>query len=245
MYDLKLVPSIDLLGGACVRLQQGSFETATHYDQDPLIVAKRYQEAGATFLHVVDLDGAKAQIPMQISIVSAIVRETNLKVQIGGGIRTLSQAMAYIDAGAERIVIGSLAVTDPISTVKIIELLGPEHITLAFDFWTDTDGELRPAVHAWTRFEDKSPAALFEKYLNYDALQYLCTDINRDGQMSGINAQFYRQLLRYCPASNLFASGGVRNLEDLKTAKDLRLAGLIIGKALYEKRFTMEEALMC
>lgn len=245
MYELKLVPSIDLLGGACVRLHQGQFASATRYAQDPLAVAKRFEAAGAEYLHVVDLDGAKARLPLQASIVSAIVKETGLKVQIGGGIRSLSQAMAYIQAGADRVVIGSLAVTAPDSAVQLIEYLGPNAVTLAFDFWTDDQGKLHPAVNAWTRLEDISLGKLFEAFTDFEGLHYLCTDINRDGALAGINAGFYRQLLRYCPASSLYASGGVQGLDDLKTAKDLRLAGLIIGKALYEKRFTLEEALSC
>ncbi len=245
LRPLKLFPAIDLIEGRCVRLSQGKFSNISTYSVDPLETAKSFEKSGAEALHIVDLDGARAQYPVQREIIEKIASETKLDIQVGGGIRKPNQALAYLGAGARRIVIGSLAVLDPLATARIIDEVGEDRVTLAFDFLRDEQGAIWPAVDAWARSVQLSPVSLFAQYRRWPRLQYLCTDISRDGCMQGIDRQFYSALIKVSEGAMIQASGGVAALDDIRTARELRLHGAVIGRALYEGAFSLEEALKC
>lgn len=242
---LKIMPAIDLIEGKVVRLKQGSFAEVVRYPVEALAIAKTFEQAGARYLHIVDLDGARAQRPMQRETIQEITRETRLRVQVGGGIRQLQQVEEYLRAGAERVVIGSLAVQDIDLTRTIIETVGADRITLAFDFQRDENGEIWPAVHAWASLNKTPPEALFAAYQAYAELEFLCTDISRDGCLTGVDPAFYRELLQASQGAKIIVSGGVSSLDDLRLTRELLLHGVVIGKALHEGRFKLEDALLC
>ena len=234
-----LYPAIDLIGGAVVRLQKGDFDQLTEYGSDPVAIAKSYADSGASWLHLVDLDGAKDPQNRQIGLIAKIINSTGLSVQTGGGIRSADDVAALLDAGAARVVIGSLAVQNPELVKKLLHLHGPEKICLAADvFWRNDAFYI--AVSGW---QDTSDLSLFD-FLNMfetsGSLHVLCTDINRDGTLQGFNRSLYANLKQEFGHLRLLASGGASRLDDLK---GLNADGVIVGKALYEGRFSVAEAL--
>lgn len=238
-----LYPAIDLRAGHCVRLAQGKFDQQTTYDTDPLRVAQAYADAGATHLHVVDLDGAKARRVMQTDLILQIVRQSRLRVQVGGGVRTSNDVQQLLDGGVARVVIGSLAVQDPATTSTLFERFGGDRITLGIDVHLNASGEAHAATDGWQVGSGMRVTELISNYLR-DGLQHvLCTDIGRDGMLTGPSIKLYRSLRAYAPQLALQASGGIATLEDLRTLAAMGMHGAMIGKALYEKRFTLGEAL--
>ena len=234
-----IYPAIDLIDGSVVRLHKGDFNKLTTYGTDPVRVAESYANAGAKWLHLVDLDGAKNPENRQISLIDEIIENTGLKVQTGGGIRSFDDVKMLIEAGASRIVIGSLAVRDAEVTKRIFDAFGPEHICLAADVIWQND-EFHIAVSGW---QEASSLGLFnyiETYVDRGLRHALCTDIDRDGSLAGLNRNLYQMLKQEFPDLHLQASGGVSELADLV---GLSADGVIIGKALYEGRFTVQQAL--
>lgn len=241
---MKLYPAIDLVAGQAVRLAQGRFEDMTVYDHSPLDLARRYAAAG--HLHIVDLDGAKQGSPAHTELITRLVTElvaaTELKIQIGGGIRSQDDVQRLLDAGADRVVIGSLAVKDPEATEVIFGAVGPERVTLAVDVRRDERGVPWVATHGWQKSESLTPYQLIEQYLAQGLQCVLCTDISRDGEMRGPNVELYRDLAGRYGEVAILASGGVSSLDDLRALKDTGAAGAVVGKALLEGVFTIEEA---
>ena len=234
-----IYPAIDLIDGAVVRLYKGDFDQLTSYSTSPLCVAKSYADAGAQWLHLVDLDGAKNPENRQISLIGNIIENTGLKVQVGGGIRSFDDVKTLIAAGASRIVIGSLAVRDTKTTRRILEAFGPERICLAADVVWQND-RFYIAVSGWQEASKLGLFAFIETYLDSGLLHMLCTDIDRDGTLAGCNRDLYQMVKQAFPNLRLQASGGVSVLDDLV---GLPADGVIIGKALYEGRFDVQEAL--
>ena len=234
-----IYPAIDLIGGAVVRLHKGDFNQLTTYGDDPVSVAQSYADAGATWLHLVDLDGAKNPDNRQIDPITKIISSTGLKVQTGGGIRSFADVQALVDAGASRIVIGSLAVHDPEATKAIFKAFGQEKICLAADVAWQNDG-FYIAVSGWQEASSLSLFDFIETYQQDGVLHVLCTDIDRDGTLTGCNRDLYQEVKQKYPKLQLQASGGVSMLADLD---GLTADGVIIGKALYEGRFTVTQAL--
>jgi phosphoribosylformimino-5-aminoimidazole carboxamide ribotide isomerase len=234
-----IYPAIDLIGGAVVRLHKGNFDQLTNYGSDPISVAKSYADAGATWLHLVDLDGAKNPENRQVNLIKEIIDASGLKVQTGGGVRTPDDVDSLVNAGASRVVIGSLAVRKPDITKTIFRAVGAERICLAADVIM-VDDAFNIAVSGW---QEASSLGLFDFLRGYqeDGLRHvLCTDINRDGTLTGCNRDLYAAVKDEFPTIQLQASGGVSQLDDLR---GLACDGVIIGKALYEGRFTVKEAL--
>ncbi len=242
---MKIYPAIDLMGGKVVRLAQGRFDQKTTYHDDPLEVARGFSSQGATYLHVVDLDGARQGQPMQVALLRDIARVVPLKLQVGGGIRTLEHVSRLIDSGIERVVIGSLAIQDPKLTKRIFETFGGERLTLGLDVMLDESGEPRVATHGWQQVSSVSAHEVLDRYLSMGLSQVLCTDISRDGMMTGPNFQLYQKLQVQYPHLTLLASGGMHRLSDLERLSSLNVGGAIIGKALYEGTLSLEEALRC
>ena len=234
-----LYPAIDLICGAVVRLHQGDFDRLTQYGTDPVAVAKTYADAGATWLHLVDLDGAKNPQNRQIDLIANIINSTGLLVQTGGGIRSADDVAALLDAGAARVVIGSLAVRDPDVVKQLMQMYGQEKICLAADVILQNDS-FYIAVSGWQEASDLSLFDFLNMFAPAGLTHVLCTDIDRDGTLRGFNRALYTSVKQEFSYLQLQASGGASRLEDLK---HLDADGVIIGKALYEGRFSVAEAL--
>ncbi|HEY5552561.1 MAG TPA: 1-(5-phosphoribosyl)-5-[(5-phosphoribosylamino)methylideneamino]imidazole-4-carboxamide isomerase [Opitutaceae bacterium] len=238
-----IYPAIDLRRGHCVRLSQGRFDAETVYGDDPVAVARGFAAQGAKWLHVVDLDGALDASKRQLEVVSAIIRESGLRVQCGGGIRGKSDVYGLLAAGAERVVIGSLCVKMPETVRAWIEEFGAGKIVPALDVRVDEAGVARVSIAGWQQDStSKLEDMLLSVLPNADG-HLLCTDIARDGMLKGPNVALYAALRQKFPALQVQASGGVSSLEDLAWLRGIGTAGTIVGRALYEGKFTLKEAL--
>src|SRR6478735_4600553 len=237
---MELIPAIDICDGRCVRLLRGDFERETRYDFDPVELAVRYRDSGARWLHVVDLDGAKAGRPQNLPLVARMRDASGLNIQLGGGLRThadLVQALAI----AERAVVGSLAVTEPSTVGAWLDELGGERLTLALDVRLGADGTPTVATHGWTQASAVTLANAVERYLAHGLRHVLCTDIDRDGALGGPNVALYAECVRRWPQVAFVASGGVRDARDLAALAAVGVAGAVSGKALLEGTLTPEE----
>ena len=242
---MKIYPAIDIINGQVVRLTKGLFDQKTVYGDDPVAVAKSFAEQGATYLHVVDLDGAKAGKPMQTDLIQTIAAATNLKLQVGGGVRSADDVMTLVKAGVDRVIIGSLAVKDSTLTKRIFETFGADRITLGLDVsWNDRK-EPMVATHGWQDVSTLRADELLSEYLPLGLNQVLCTDISRDGTLTGPNFDLYNELSLHFPTVSFLASGGLKTLDQVKKLKADRVAGAIIGKAIYEGTLDLKEAVRC
>jgi phosphoribosylformimino-5-aminoimidazole carboxamide ribotide isomerase len=236
---MRLIPAIDLRDGRCVRLFKGDFEQETRYAVDPVALAGQYRELGAEWLHVVDLDGAKSGAPVNLPLIERMRAAAGVDVQYGGGIRTaasLEQALRVVT----RAVIGSLAVTDPATVIEWFTKHGAERLVLALDVRLD-DGTPMVATHGWTRASTLTLAAAIDRYTAVGLRHVLCTDIDRDGALTGPNVDLYRDCAARWPGIEFQASGGVRNVADLGALSAAGAAAAVSGKALLEGRLTPEE----
>ncbi len=238
-------PAIDVRGGRVVRLRQGDYADETRYGDDPLAFASRHADAGARWLHLVDLDAAKAGGYTLLPLLADIVAQTGLLVQTGGGVRGEADVAALLEEGAARVVVGSLAVTAPETVVAWLRRFGSERITIALDARQDAAGIWRLPVHGWTRVADDTLDDLLARYADAGLVHLLCTDIARDGMLGGPNLALYRRLCSQYPGVRVQASGGIRDLADVAAARDAGCAGAVLGKALLEGRLSLEEALRC
>ena len=240
-----IYPAIDLRGGRVVRLTEGKFDQEKSYGDDPLAVARGFKAAGSTWLHVVDLDGTKDPAKRQTPLVEKLARESGLRVQTGGGIRDESQVASLLAAGAERVIVGSLAVRQPDLVRGWLQSFGPEKIILSPDVRLDAAGIPRIAAAGWQETTAVALDDFLTGYLSAGLIHILCTDISRDGKLTGPNAALYAQLVKKFPSLQIQASGGVSSLDDLRVLKTTGSAGAIVGRALYENKFTLQEALAC
>lgn len=238
-----LYPAIDVREGRVVRLQQGDYARETRYADDPFELAARYAAHGAVWLHLVDLDAARDGGYAQLDLLARIKAETPLKVQTGGGIRDEAGVDALFAAGVDRVVVGSLAIREPERVKGWLAHYGAERITLALDASCDPDGKWQLPSHGWTRASGASLFALLDEYLEAGARHVLCTDIARDGMLAGPALELYAQLLARAPQVQLQASGGIRSVDDIREAAALGCAGVVLGKALLDGRFSLPEAL--
>lgn len=239
--NFQAIPAIDLRGGRVVRLRQGDYAQQTTYDADPRALACRYAAAGARWLHLVDLDGAHAGTLTNLSIIEAIARE-GVRVQAGGGVRGEHDLKRLFDAGVQRVVLGSVAIREPEMVAGWLRTYGGERLTIALDT-RRIDGTWTLPSAGWTAPEARTLDELAPWYAVHGARHLLCTDIARDGMLAGFNLELYRHLAVTVPALAAQASGGVRSLEDIRAAREAGARGVILGRALLEGRFTVEEAL--
>jgi phosphoribosylformimino-5-aminoimidazole carboxamide ribotide isomerase len=237
-------PAIDLRHGKCVRLSQGRFDQATTYADDPLAVARDFAAAGAEWLHVVDLDGAKDGNAAQTELIRRIAADSGLKVQTGGGIRSEDQINTYLSGGIARVVIGSLALTNPGLVATWLDRFGRDRIVLALDVKPD-NGSWQVTTHGWQKDSGKTLFDVIDEFGAAYMRHMLCTDVARDGLLAGPNVALYQEIhARYAKLA-VQASGGVACLDDLHALKAAGAAGAVVGKALYEGRLTLAEALAC
>ena len=221
-----LYPAIDMVGGKAVRLFKGDYAQMTVYSDDPVSVAKDFQSAGARHIHLVDLEGAKSGVPENLTTIQKIIAETDLFVEVGGGIRNMDTVDTYLNAGVDRVILGTAAVTDPDFLKKALARYG-EKIAVGVDL---KDGFV--AIKGWTETSDLTADRFFSRMEELGVKTIICTDISRDGAMKGTNRQLYQELSQKY-AIDLIASGGVSSLEDVAALAAMGLHGAIIGKAYY------------
>lgn len=231
-----LLPAIDLYEKKVVRLTRGDYAQMTVYNDDPVAQAGLFQEAGAQWLHTVDLEGAKDGSTPNYSVIEAICKDTSLKVEIGGGIRSLDTIQKYLDAGVERVILGTKAVTDPAFLEESLDKFG-SHIAVGVDI---KDGKI--AIKGWLETAQDSVEDFFTKLCKLGVSTVICTDVSKDGMLAGTNVDLYRQLSQKF-SLDLIASGGVSSQEDLTRLKALGLYGAILGKALYTGALDLKTAL--
>lgn len=238
---MEVIPAIDLLGGRCVRLYQGDFAKVTVYPDDPLVLVTRYREAGMRRLHVVDLDGARTGGPENLPMIGAMAAQAGLSVQAGGGIRDLERARKLRAAGADRVVIGSVAAEQPEVAFSWLDELGADHLVLAFDVRLPAAGDPVVVTRGWVHDSGASLWTLLDQFSKRGAVHFLCTDVARDGTLGGPNLELYRECARRFPGARVIASGGVSSAADLEALAGTGIAATVTGKALLDGRLTLEE----
>ncbi|WP_447733856.1 1-(5-phosphoribosyl)-5-[(5-phosphoribosylamino)methylideneamino]imidazole-4-carboxamide isomerase [Rhodanobacter soli] len=241
--NFDVIPAIDLRGGQVVRLKQGDYAQQTTYAVDPRELAQRYADAGARWLHLVDLDGARSGQLDNLAVIRAIAAD-GMWVQAGGGVRDEADLQRLFDAGVQRVVLGSVAIRDPELVAGWLDKHGAERLTLALDT-RRIDGRWTLPSAGWTETEARTLDELAPWFAVHGARHLLCTDIDRDGMLAGFNLDLYRHLADSVPQLAVQASGGVRSLDDIRAARAAGARGVILGRALLEGRFTVEEALAC
>lgn len=231
-----IIPAIDIIDGKCVRLTKGDYAQKKIYNENPLEVAKQFQDAGLHNLHLVDLDGAKSKHIVNWKIIEKICSKTTLKVDVGGGIKSDEDARMVFECGARQITAGSIAVKEPEKVIKWIENFGAEKIILGADVIQE-----KIAITGWTEKSEKDIYNFISEYL-LSGIQYcICTDISKDGMLQGPSVKLYEKILEKNPMLKLIASGGVSSINDLQLLKEKGLFAAIVGKAIYENKISLKE----
>jgi len=236
-----LIPSIDLRGGRCVRLLKGNFDAETRYDLEPHELLQRYRALGASWLHVVDLDGAKDGRLANRSIIVRLASQRALQIQVGGGVRSAAVVDDLLRNGIDRVIVGSAAVEKPAEVQAWIEKYGAEKIGLAFDIRHDAQGVARVLTRGWTRESKLTLWEAIESYLPHALKHVLCTDVELDGALQGPALNLYEAAVKRFPQIAWQASGGVRSAADLAALAALGAAAAISGKALLEEMISPSE----
>ncbi len=232
---MEIIPAIDILDGKCVRLKQGNYSTSKIYSDNPVDIAKKYADAGIQRLHVVDLDGARSSNVVNIDILEKICSQTSLRVDFGGGIKSGTDIYKVFDAGASYACIGSIAQTNPEITFEWMKIFGSERIILGVDVWNE-----KVCINGWKKITGTS---LFDMMERYQSCVYnvLCTDISRDGMMSGPPIELYKKVMKEYPGIKLIASGGVGSMGDIDQLATCGVDAVIVGKAIYENKISLNE----
>jgi phosphoribosylformimino-5-aminoimidazole carboxamide ribotide isomerase len=243
--SFTVYPAIDVRGGRVVRLRQGDYARETDYDLDPAATAARYADAGAGWLHLVDLDAARAGGYTLYPLLERLKRGTGLAVQTGGGVRVRNDVARLFEAGADRVVVGSIAIRQPDVVAGWLSEFGRERIVVALDVRRDDAGAWWPAVAGWTATSRTSLQRLLAHYAAQGAVHVLTTDIGRDGMLSGPNLALYESMRAWAPDLRVQASGGVRGVADVAAVRALGCGGVVLGRALLEGRVDLRGALAC
>lgn len=232
---MRIIIAIDLIGGKCVRLTRGDFNTKKVYNEDPLEVAKQIEDNGLNYLHLVDLDGAKNKKIENIRVLEKIAVKTNLKIDFGGGIRSFDDLKTVFNAGANQVTAGSIAVKNPELFIEWLNKMGPEKIILGADC-----NKRKVSTAGWTEDSDQDIVSFVSDYKIKGVKYIICTDIDKDGMLQGPSTSLYKELLEAVEV-NLIASGGVSTLNDIEDVRNVGCEGAIIGKAVYEGKLTLKE----
>ena len=230
------IPAIDLIEGKCVRLTQGDYATSHVYAEDPVDMARRFEDMGFTRLHLVDLDGAKSRHVVNDHVLKAITRATKLIVDFGGGVKTDDDMSHVLDAGAEMVTCGSIAVTQPDTVLGWMERYGAEHLILGADV---KDGKI--SINGWQEDSAYELMPFLQRYLDAGMMHVLCTDISRDGMLQGPATALYGSIMQAFPHCRLNASGGVSCIEDILQLDKAGVPAVVFGKAIYEGKIDMKE----
>ncbi|MBK7804857.1 MAG: 1-(5-phosphoribosyl)-5-[(5-phosphoribosylamino)methylideneamino]imidazole-4-carboxamide isomerase [Saprospiraceae bacterium] len=231
----KIYPAIDIIDGNCVRLMKGDYDTMKVYGSNPVEMALGFKQAGAEYLHVVDLDAAKNPEINNRKIIAEIIRHSGLKVQTGGGIRSQQDVDVLLDIGADRLIVGSVAVTKKPEVFEWIKQYGGDKIVIGSDVM---DGKI--ATHGWMNVTDEDIFSFIASYLDHGAETFLCTDITKDGMLEGASVSLYQQILTAFPGVHLIASGGVHDMDEVQKLRAMQMESIIIGKAIYEGKIIVE-----
>jgi phosphoribosylformimino-5-aminoimidazole carboxamide ribotide isomerase len=233
---IRIIPAIDIIDGKCVRLSEGDFNRKKVYDEDPLKVAKRFEAAGVTHLHLVDLDGAREKRIVNKTILETIASKTKLHIDFGGGIQSDEDLKTAFDCGAQQITAGSIAVKDEEIVLDWIEEYGSSKIILGAD---SKEGKI--AVSGWQEVTDIDLHRFLSKYVDRGIRSEICTDVTKDGMLEGTNLNLYRTIKQKLPQLFLIASGGVTQKSEIESLDQIGVNGVIIGKALYEGLIQLDE----
>lgn len=238
---MKIIPAIDLKDGKCVRLLKGNFDKATEYSSNPVEIGARFSKLDVEDLHIVDLDGARTGTQKNHRIVSEIAQATGLKVQLGGGIRSREDLSAWLSNGVTRCVVGSIAIKEPATVAAWLQDFGPDMIVLALDVKLNNDGTPLLTTQGWAEDSNTSLWDCLDAYGDAGVRHVLCTDVARDGAMTGPNFQLYVEILLRYPELQLQASGGVRDIDDLELLREIGVPAAITGRALLDGEITKAE----
>ena len=240
-----MIPAIDLIDGEVVRLFQGDYQQKTQYQYTAKGRQDAYAKAGATVMHFVDLDGAKDSTKRQLALLKTLVKHDSMTIQVGGGVRCKADVQQLLSLGADRIVIGSLAIKEPALVQQWLTEFGGEHIVLALDVKIDASGNKTLPTHGWIEDSGVNLESLLDDYIAAGLIHVLCTDISKDGTLSGSNVEMYQELCQQYPSIKWQASGGIGSLDDIKALIPTGVDGVILGRSLLEGKFTLEEAIAC
>ena len=240
-----MIPAIDLIDGEVVRLFQGDYQQKTNYQYTAKERQDVYAKAGATVMHFVDLDGAKDSHKRQLALLETLVKHDTMIIQVGGGVRCKEDVQQLLDLGADRVVIGSLAIKEPDLVRTWITEFGGEKIVLALDVKIDANGNKTLPTHGWIKDSGVNLETLLDDYIAAGLIHVLCTDISKDGTLTGSNVGMYQELCQQYPSIKWQASGGIGSLDDIKALIPTGVDGVILGRSLLEGKFTLEEAIAC
>ncbi len=233
---IRIIPAIDIIDGKCVRLTRGDFHRKVVYDADPVRVARTFEDAGIAYLHLVDLDGARKRSPVNLQVLEMIAGRTSLKIDFGGGIRETKDLERIFSLGASQVTAGSVAVKHRWMVENWISVYGPEKIILG----ADVIGR-KIAVSGWSEQTELEIEVFIDSYSGLGVQNIICTQVLRDGVLAGPDLDLYRELKRLYPDIFLIASGGIGNMDDVQMLAENNIDGVIIGKALYEKKIQLKE----
>jgi len=231
-----IIPAIDLYENKIVRLRKGDFNQVTFYDHTPLAQAKEFARYGFEWIHMVDLLGSKMGTISVEEVIRIVKEETNLKIEFGGGVRNSQMVSQLFDIGIDKIILGSISVNNKIEFENIVKNFPPQNFIVAVDA---RDEKL--AVSGWTESTTISIYEQMEYCLQFGLTHFLCTDISKDGMLTGTNIDLYKKILAHFPTINLIASGGIKDLDDVKKVKEINPYGVVIGKAIYENKIDLRE----
>lgn len=233
---IELIPAIDLIDGQCVRLTKGDYDCRKVYSDNPVEVARHFEEIGFKRLHIVDLDGAKSKHVVNIDVLRTITSQTSLCIDFGGGIKTDDDLKKVFDAGADMVTVGSVAVTEPMLFMRWLETYGADKLILGADVRHG-----RVSINGWMEDSSEELLAFLKKYVDMGVQNVLCTEISKDGTMQGPATSLYRQIMEAYPQLHLIASGGVSCNEDIKELEANGIPSVVFGKAFYEGKIRIEE----
>lgn len=233
---IEVIPTMDIIDGRCVRLSMGDYSKKREYSNNPFDQAKKFEDIGFKKIHFIDLDGAKGLEPFNLKVVEKIANNTKLSIQFGGGVKSEASAQRVFSAGVKRIIIGSLAVTNPSAVSNIIDSCGVERVILGLDLLNG-----RIAVNGWLDIVDNNVKSLLKYYISQGISNVICTDISKDGMLMGPSLNLYAGLSMEFPDINIVASGGIRSVSDLEQLRHCGIREAIVGKALYEGELTKNE----
>ena len=233
---INVIPAIDLIDGKCVRLTKGDYNQKKQYDASPLDMALRYQDIGIRRLHVVDLDGAKSSSPKNLHVLEEIAIRTSLEIEWGGGIKSDQALYDAYNAGADYLIIGSVAVSKPDLFARWLDEYGGSRLILGADV-----NEGRVAINGWLEKSKQTIDALIDRFIPHGLREVICTDISKDGMLQGPTFDLYARLQAKYPEQDIIVSGGISKMDDIRRLDEMNLRHVIVGKAIYEGRITLEE----
>lgn len=233
---MRIIPAIDIIEGKCVRLSKGKYSTKKIYNENPLDMAKTFEDCGFKYLHLVDLDGAKARKIINYKVLENLSSKTNLKIDFGGGLKSNNDLKIAFESGADQITGGSIALTNPELFKTWIDNYGQDKIILGADVKNENI-----AINAWDRISENKVEPFINNYLKYGIKYVICTDIDKDGMLNGPSFKLYEKIIKKNKVIKLIASGGVSKISDLPILSKLGCEGVIIGKAIYENKVSLKD----